>query len=232
LTACAIIRCSSSTSSGTSNAAPIGGGWIAEEALSIALYACLCARDFEYGLTIAATHSGDSDSTGAIAGNGLPLGTFPAEIPYRAVIRRPPPPLFLPKARSRAVRFDPLVVCKQTTAGQWISRINHHRLWNGGLGGETFHHSGKNRPHSSPLTRAAEAESVIHLIWQQNQANLTPSGGPLGECRLVMAIALKLCHSERYFMGRDVSEEQKKLQTANLKAFDNWLVSTRISQVT
>lgn len=51
----------------------LGEGWIAEEALSIALYACLCARDFEDGLTIAVTHSGDSDSTAAIAGNGLGL---------------------------------------------------------------------------------------------------------------------------------------------------------------
>jgi ADP-ribosyl-[dinitrogen reductase] hydrolase len=57
----------------------LGGGWIAEEALSIALYACLCARDFEHGLTIAVTHSGDSDSTGAIAGNALGL-IFPDQV--------------------------------------------------------------------------------------------------------------------------------------------------------
>lgn len=46
----------------------LGGGWVAEEALSIALYACLCAKDPETGWQIAVTHSGDSDSTGAIAG--------------------------------------------------------------------------------------------------------------------------------------------------------------------
>ena len=51
----------------------LGGGWVAEEALSIALYACLCAQDFEHGLQIAVTHGGDSDSTGAIAGNALGL---------------------------------------------------------------------------------------------------------------------------------------------------------------
>lgn len=49
----------------------LGGGWIAEEALSIALYACLVGRDFEHALRIAVTHGGDSDSTGAIAGNML-----------------------------------------------------------------------------------------------------------------------------------------------------------------
>ena len=51
----------------------LGGGWTAEEALSIALYACLCANGFEEGVRIAVTHGGDSDSTGAIAGNMLGL---------------------------------------------------------------------------------------------------------------------------------------------------------------
>lgn len=47
----------------------LGGGWTAEEALSIALYACLAGDSFEEALLIAATHGGDSDSTAAIAGN-------------------------------------------------------------------------------------------------------------------------------------------------------------------
>ena len=51
----------------------LGGGWIAEEALSIALYACLAGDTFEEALLIAATHGGDSDSTAAIAGNMLGL---------------------------------------------------------------------------------------------------------------------------------------------------------------
>lgn len=51
----------------------LGGGWTAEEALSIALYACLTGNSFEEALAIAVTHGGDSDSTGAIAGNMLGL---------------------------------------------------------------------------------------------------------------------------------------------------------------
>lgn len=51
----------------------LGSGWIAEEALSIALYACLAGNSFEDALRIAATHGGDSDSTAAIAGNMLGL---------------------------------------------------------------------------------------------------------------------------------------------------------------
>lgn len=49
----------------------LGGGWTAEEALSIALYACLAGEDLDDSLRIAVTHGGDSDSTGAIAGNML-----------------------------------------------------------------------------------------------------------------------------------------------------------------
>jgi ADP-ribosyl-[dinitrogen reductase] hydrolase len=57
----------------------LGGGWTAEEALSIALYSCLRATSFQQGLKIAVTHSGDSDSTGAIAGNLLGL-LYPEEV--------------------------------------------------------------------------------------------------------------------------------------------------------
>lgn len=51
----------------------LGAGWVAEEALSIALYAALIGKSFEHGLRIAVTHSGDTDSTAAIAGNMLGL---------------------------------------------------------------------------------------------------------------------------------------------------------------
>lgn len=49
----------------------LGGGWIAEEALAIAICAALVAGDFADGVLLAVNHSGDSDSTGAIAGNLL-----------------------------------------------------------------------------------------------------------------------------------------------------------------
>lgn len=66
----------------------LGGGWIAEEALAIALYAALASSSFEAGLRIAVEHSGDSDSTGAIAGNLLGL-MYPEEVmahPWRRQI--------------------------------------------------------------------------------------------------------------------------------------------------
>jgi ADP-ribosyl-[dinitrogen reductase] hydrolase len=55
----------------------LGGGWVGEEALAIALYCALVAgNDFVRGLQLAVNHSGDSDSTGSITGNilGVMLG--------------------------------------------------------------------------------------------------------------------------------------------------------------
>lgn len=49
----------------------LGKGWIAEEALAIAIYCALVATNFENGIIISVNHSGDSDSTGAITGNIL-----------------------------------------------------------------------------------------------------------------------------------------------------------------
>jgi ADP-ribosyl-[dinitrogen reductase] hydrolase len=49
----------------------IGGGWVAEEALAIAIYCTLVADTPEQGIVLAVNHSGDSDSTGAITGNLL-----------------------------------------------------------------------------------------------------------------------------------------------------------------
>lgn len=51
--------------------AQLGEGWVAEEALAIALYSAMAASDFTSGVRLAVNHSGDSDSTGAMAGNLL-----------------------------------------------------------------------------------------------------------------------------------------------------------------
>jgi ADP-ribosylglycohydrolase len=47
----------------------LGDGWVAEEALSIGLYAVLATRSYRDAVVLAANHSGDSDSTAAIAGS-------------------------------------------------------------------------------------------------------------------------------------------------------------------
>jgi ADP-ribosylglycohydrolase/tetratricopeptide (TPR) repeat protein/protein-tyrosine phosphatase len=50
----------------------LGGGWVGEEALAIAIYCSLVYEDDLYkALLLAVNHSGDSDSTGAITGNIL-----------------------------------------------------------------------------------------------------------------------------------------------------------------
>ena len=55
----------------------LGEGWVAEETLAIAVYCALkYSNDFEKGIIAAVNHDGDSDSTGAVAGNilGAALG--------------------------------------------------------------------------------------------------------------------------------------------------------------
>ena len=47
----------------------LGGGWVAEEALAIAVYCALMASNSRDAITWAVNHDGDSDSTGAICGN-------------------------------------------------------------------------------------------------------------------------------------------------------------------
>jgi ADP-ribosylglycohydrolase len=61
--------------------AQLGEGWIAEEALAIAVYSALVAPRFEDGVIMAVNHGGDSDSTGAIAGNLLGALLGAAAIP-------------------------------------------------------------------------------------------------------------------------------------------------------
>jgi ADP-ribosylglycohydrolase len=62
----------------------LGGGWVAEEALAIAVYCALCAGDdLEKGVLLAVNHSGDADSTVSVTGNlmGARLGV--GSIPQR-----------------------------------------------------------------------------------------------------------------------------------------------------
>jgi ADP-ribosylglycohydrolase len=57
--------------------AKLGEGWVAEEALAIAVYCALSyPEDFEKSLQLSVNHNGDSDSTGSICGNimGAKLG--------------------------------------------------------------------------------------------------------------------------------------------------------------
>ena len=62
----------------------LGGGWVAEEVLAIAVHCALAhPDDFAAAVRLAVNHSGDSDSTGAITGNILGAllgeGGIPAE---------------------------------------------------------------------------------------------------------------------------------------------------------
>jgi len=47
----------------------LGEGWVADEALAIAVACALNAEDFETGIRVAVNHDGDSDTTASVAGN-------------------------------------------------------------------------------------------------------------------------------------------------------------------
>jgi ADP-ribosylglycohydrolase len=52
------------------NIPQLGEGWVGDEALAISVYACLRhPDDFSEAIIAAVNHSGDADSTGAVAGN-------------------------------------------------------------------------------------------------------------------------------------------------------------------
>jgi ADP-ribosyl-[dinitrogen reductase] hydrolase len=61
----------------------LGEGWVAEEALAIAIYCTLKSDNFESGIVAAVNHDGDSDSTGSIAGNLLGCLYGAASIPVK-----------------------------------------------------------------------------------------------------------------------------------------------------
>lgn len=66
----AAVEFSGNTRSDLENIQNLGEGWVAEEALAIALYCSLRYQDdFSKAIIAAVNHDGDSDSTGAITGN-------------------------------------------------------------------------------------------------------------------------------------------------------------------
>lgn len=72
----------SSATPGPKTVERLGGAWVGEEALAIALYAALIyENDPVAALRLAVNHSGDSDSTGAITGNLLGAQQGPRVFP-------------------------------------------------------------------------------------------------------------------------------------------------------
>lgn len=64
----------------------LGEGWVAEETLAIAIYCILKYQDdFEAAMIAAVNHDGDSDSTGAVAGNILGAALGMVKIPDKFI---------------------------------------------------------------------------------------------------------------------------------------------------
>jgi len=67
----AAVRCAAEAPNSYESLTSLGEGWVAEEALAIALYCALSVNDFRAGVELAVNHGGDSDSTGSLAGQLL-----------------------------------------------------------------------------------------------------------------------------------------------------------------
>ena len=64
----------------------LGEGWVGDEALAIAVYCAVRYKDdFDKAIIASVNHNGDSDSTGAIAGNILGAKLGRAGIPEKYV---------------------------------------------------------------------------------------------------------------------------------------------------
>lgn len=64
----------------------LGEGWVAEETLAIAVYCALkYSKNFAKGIVAAVNHDGDSDSTGAVAGNILGASLGLKKIPKKFI---------------------------------------------------------------------------------------------------------------------------------------------------
>ncbi len=80
----AAARAARQTPRDVSTVVRLGEGWVAEEALAIAVYAALSyPDDILAALRLAVEHGGDSDSTGAIAGNILGAAQGVGAVPAR-----------------------------------------------------------------------------------------------------------------------------------------------------
>lgn len=119
----------------------LGGGWIAEEALAIAVY-CALARPadpaprrtrVESAFLLSVNHSGDSDSTGSICGNllGAHHGDLalprPGSPPSRAVARSPSWPT---TSRRRSTPHPPAVqrvVLRPRALPEELTPLGHGR---------------------------------------------------------------------------------------------------------
>jgi len=78
------VQMAQSTQPTFANIEELGGGWVGEEALAIAIYCSLQYQDdFEKGVILAINHSGDTDSTGSLTGNILGLLLGEKSIPQR-----------------------------------------------------------------------------------------------------------------------------------------------------
>ncbi len=102
----------------------LGEGWVAEEALAMAVYVALThprPRDVLDALSLAVSHSGDSDSTGAICGNIL--GALHGETAL------PPDLVYEIEGRATILQLADDLVLEMTSGGRLHSEDRPDTRW-------------------------------------------------------------------------------------------------------
>ncbi len=100
----------------------IGQGWVAEEALAIAVYCCLKHEDdFLAAVTAAVNHGGDSDSTGAVAGNIMGALCGYSRIPRNYLEHLEAKEILDRLAQELAGEKERETVWERVRSGRWIT---------------------------------------------------------------------------------------------------------------
>lgn len=134
----------------------LGQGWVGDEALAIALYAFLSARNFQDLVIRAANHDGDSDSTASIAGQLWGAARGIADMPH-AWIRR------------LDVLDDILALAAQ--AQDWPVDVDSQK--------ETLFEAGRAKTEQLPCVRMIEMTHELHVLGYQ-KIRVFPSLSPSG----------------------------------------------------
>jgi ADP-ribosylglycohydrolase len=100
----------------------LGEGWVADEALAIALACALAAPDFETGVRMAVNHDGDSDSTASMAGNLLGTLHGVESIPQRWIAG-------LEARRIVAEIADDLATFPDWPIGEFVEESEQSEYW-------------------------------------------------------------------------------------------------------
>ncbi len=120
---CEAIDLSKNNKRDIENISSLGGGWVGEQALGIAVYCALKYQDdFSSGVIASVNHGGDSDSTGAVTGNMLG-----AWVGYESIDEKWKKNLEISEVIQEMA--EDIILCSQSTSATWINKDEWQRKY-------------------------------------------------------------------------------------------------------